>query len=81
MNIKNGTKEFNKIYGNNSEITMNDVEYIRKTMIELGSLDYAKNKLEHYYKQAKSKIGNITKAQEKEKLLTDFLDYLIKREK
>lgn len=73
--------KFNEIYGSNAEITMAEVEYIREIMLETGSLDYAKEKMEYYYNKAKSIIPEITKNEEKIELLTDFLNYLIKREK
>ncbi|MCL2859652.1 MAG: polyprenyl synthetase family protein [Oscillospiraceae bacterium] len=78
---ENQKKEFKKIYGNNENVTIKNVESIKNFMIETGALDYAKEKMEDYYSQSKSIIPEITKSEEKIKLLEDFLNYLIKREK
>lgn len=82
--LKNATpqqKEILDTYYGKGEVSQEGLNEIRKVFEQSGSLEYSREKALEYVNRAKSMIPEITQNTELQKLLADFSDYLINRNK
>lgn len=80
QNSGNDTRKFIDRCLNDGDITDSDFKKLREVVIESGSLDYTKKKIDEYNSNARASLKKIGGSREIIDMLDFLLEYLIKRE-